>query len=90
MLGLCNLSHVPTALAVRNIRVAIHSIDHPPSHVHAIGRNGARARFVLNCPDGPVRVIEQAGFRAVDVADVGAAIAESLPAICRRWSDIHG
>jgi len=81
---------VPTVLTVRNIRVAIYSNDHPPPHVHAIRRDGARATFGLNCPDGPVILLEQAGFRAADIAEVGRAVAAALPAICARWRAIHG
>ena len=81
---------MPTVLTIRNIRVAIHSNDHPPPHVHAIGRDGALARFELNCPDGPVRLVDQAGFRATDIAEVGAMIAAKLPLICMKWRAIHG
>ena len=81
---------MPTVLMVRNIRVAIYSNDHPPPHVHAIGRDGALAKFNLNCPNGPVRLIEQSGFRKVDIAEIGAAVAADLPAICAKWRDIHG
>jgi hypothetical protein len=62
--------------------VAIYSNDHPPPHVHAIGRDGARARFGLNCQQGPVRLVEQSGFRPADVIEVGSAIAAALTAVC--------
>jgi len=81
---------LPTVLRVRSIRVAIYSNDHPPPHVHAIGRDGARARFGLNCPEGPVRLVEQSGFRPADVIEVGSAIAAALTAVCAKWRMIHG
>lgn len=81
---------VPTVLTIRNIRVAIYANDHPPPHVHAIRRGGGRAKFELNCPDGPVRLVEQAGFRLVDIKEIGALIASSLEAICDEWRRVHG
>jgi hypothetical protein len=77
-------------LTVRNIRVAIYPNDHPPPHVHAIGRGGALAKFELNCPEGPVVLVGQSGFRASDVTDVGHAVAAALPALCAKWRAIHG
>lgn len=81
---------MPTVLTVRNIRVVFYPNDHPPPHVHAVRRDGSRAKFELNCPDGPVIMVEQAGFRAVDIAEVGAAIAIALAAICEQWRAYHG
>ena len=81
---------MPTVLTVRNIRVVIYPNDHPPPHVHAVRRDGARAKFDLNCPDGPVVMVEQAGLRVVDIAEVGAAIAKALPEICEQWRAHHG
>lgn len=81
---------MPTVLTVRNIRVVIYSNDHPPPHVHAVGRGWARAKFELNCPAGPVRLVEQVGFRPADVIEVGQAVAGRLEDICRQWSSIHG
>ena len=68
----------------------IYPNDHPPPHVHAVRRDGARAKFELNCPEGPIVMVEQAGFRAVDIAEVGAVIAEALTAVCEQWRVHHG
>jgi hypothetical protein len=81
---------VPTIVTVRNIHVAIYSNDHPPPHVHAIKRDGALAKFDLNCPDGPVALVEQAGFRAAEIAEIGTAVAADLSTICAKWRTIHG
>jgi hypothetical protein len=81
---------MPTVLTVRNIRVAIYTNDHPPPHVHAIRRDGARATFLLNCPDGPVVLAGQEGFRAADIVDIGRAVAANLAAICAKWRATHG
>ncbi len=81
---------MPTVLTVRNVRVVIYANDHPPAHVHSVRRDGARAKFELNCPQGPVRLIEQVGFRAADIAGIGAAVAAALSSICVKWKEIHG
>ncbi len=80
----------PTVLTIRNIRVLIYPNDHPPPHVHAVRRDGARARFVLNCPDGPVTLAEQIGFRGTEIAEIGVAVAVRLPETCMKWSALHG
>ncbi|HET6609624.1 MAG TPA: DUF4160 domain-containing protein [Rhodopila sp.] len=81
---------MPTVLTVRNVRVAIYSNDHPPPHVHVVRRDGAFARFELNCPDGPVTLVQQANFRPADITEIGSAIASNLEAICAKWRVIHG
>ena len=81
---------MPTVLQIRNIRVVIYSNDHPPPHVHAIKGNEARAKFTLNCPDGPVEFVEQYGFKLAEIRELAAAIAASLSDICAKWSEIHG
>jgi hypothetical protein len=70
--------------------VAIYSNDHPPPHVHAVRRDGALARLALNCPNGPVMLVGQTGFRAAEIAEIGTAVALALPAICTKWRAIHG
>jgi hypothetical protein len=81
---------VPTVLTIRNVRVAIYANDHPPPHVHAIRRGGALAKLELNCPDGPVTLVAQSGFRPAEIAGIGAAVAANLAAICAKWRAIHG
>ena len=81
---------MPTVLKIGNVRVAIYANDHPPPHVHAIRPGGGRAKFELNCPDGPVRLVEQARFRGAEIARIGAAVAAELSAICAEWRRIHG
>lgn len=81
---------VATVLTLRNARIVIYSNDHPPPHVHAIKRDGARAKFELNCPLGPVILVEQIGFRSTEIAEIGVAVAAELSAICAKWSAIHG
>jgi len=70
--------------------VAIYANDHPPPDVHAIRRGGGRAKFELNCLGGLVRLVEQTGFRLVEITEIGAAGAVQLETICAEWSRIHG
>jgi hypothetical protein len=81
---------MPTVAQVGNVRVVLYANDHPPPHVHAIRRDGARARLALNCPDGPVMLMDQTGFRLAEIARIGEAVAATLAAICERWRSIHG
>jgi hypothetical protein len=81
---------MPTVLQFRNVRIAIYSNDHPPPHVHAIRPDGAMAKFALNCPRGPVNLIDQAGFRRSEIVAIGSAVAKELAEICAKWSLIHG
>ena len=81
---------MPTVLTLQNVRVVIYPNDHPPPHVHAIRRDGARAKFELNYPDGPIVMTDQIGFRPSDIAEIGAAIAANLTDIYHRWRVLHG
>jgi hypothetical protein len=77
-------------LTIRNIRVAIYNNDHPPPHVHAIKPGGGLASIELNCPDGPVRLVEQVGFGRSEIVEIGDAVAKNLEMMCGEWSRIHG
>jgi len=77
-------------MTLGNVRIVIYSNDHPPPRVHAIRRDGAPAKFLLNCPDGPVSLVDQAGFRRAEIAEIGTAIAAELPSICAKWRAFHG
>jgi Domain of unknown function (DUF4160) len=81
---------MPTVARVRNVRVVIYANDHPPPHVHAIRRGGAWARLALNCPDGPVTLIDQSGFRLAEISAIGEMVAANMTAICEQWRRIHG
>lgn len=74
----------------RRYQVRVYSNDHPPAHVHAVGK-GLDARFKLNCPEGPVELWDFAGpWRLPDLNELGVEIAEKLGACCEKWSEIHG
>jgi hypothetical protein len=76
---------MPTVARLRNIRVALYANDHPPPHVHALRPGGAWARLALNCPDGPVTLIDQSGFRVAEITAIGETVAAALDAICEQW-----
>jgi len=80
---------MPTVLRLDGHRVVIYPNDHRPAHVHVIGADG-EAVFVLNCPDGPPELRESYGFSRKDVNRIGEVLAEHLPKLCPRWSEIHG
>jgi hypothetical protein len=81
---------MPTVARVGIVRVAIYPNDHPPPHVHAIRRDGAWAWLALNCPDGPVTLMDQSGFRLAEITPIGEAVAADLVSICEQWRRIHG
>ena len=81
---------MPTVLRLRNIRVVIYSNDHPPAHVHAVRGDVARARFALNCPNGPVELMDQQGFRLTEIRELGRAVAGALADACSLWRTLHG
>jgi hypothetical protein len=74
----------------RRYRVAVNSNDHPPPHVHAFGK-GLEARFLLNCPDGPVELWDHEGSWSLgQLNELGGEIAARIEDCCRVWSEIHG
>ena len=74
----------------RRYRVVVRSNDHPPPHVHVLGK-GLDCRVKLNCPDGPVEFWDYKGELARDhLNEFLAEIAERHADCCRVWSEIHG
>jgi hypothetical protein len=80
---------VPTVLRLDGLRVAVYPNDHRPAHVHVIGPSG-EAVFILDCPDGPVRLRESFGFAARVLRSVEAVLNAALPGLCEAWETIHG
>lgn len=84
------MSMATVFLSRRRYRVVVRSNDHPPPHVHVLGK-GLEARFRLNCPDGPVEVWDHDGdWTLAHLNELGAEIAARLDTGCRIWSEIHG
>ncbi len=79
---------MPTVLLLNGLRVTIYTNDHRPPHVHVIGR-GSEARFVLNCPNGPVELAENYGFSRREVRRILEALSENLWRLCEAWRRIH-
>ncbi len=74
----------------RRYSVAIYSNDHPPPHVH-VRAAGRDARFLLNCPHGPVELWDYEGkWTLRQVNELGGEISERLEDCCRMWSSNHG
>lgn len=74
----------------RRYRVVVYANDHPPPHVHAVGK-GLEARFRLNCAEGPVELWDHVGdWTLAHINELGAEIAANLDDCCRLWREIHG
>ncbi|MFM9971453.1 MAG: DUF4160 domain-containing protein [Burkholderiales bacterium] len=67
----------------------IYTRDHGPAHVHLVGPDG-RAKFALNCPDGPAVLIEARGVDASTLRRALVSIGNELSMLCRTWREIHG
>ena len=80
---------VPTVLRFDGLRVTIYPNDHRPAHVHVIGSDG-EAVFSLGCPNGPVELRENYGFRSGQISKIETALTEYLGALCHAWEEIHG
>ena len=84
-----NRKAMPKVFSVGGTRIVIYPNDHPPPHVHAVNPGGT-ARFGLNCPDGPVEVMDAMGFRLSTLDRLGEEIAARLGDCCAVWSLMHG
>jgi len=80
---------MPTVLRFSGLRVSILTADHGPPHVHVKG-NGGDAKFLLNCPDGPVELYETIGFKTGDLSNIESRLNKDLTLLCREWKKIHG
>lgn len=82
---------MPTVFLIGRHRVAIYTNDHRPSHVHVAMKGADKwAIFFLNCPDGPVELREQSGYRKAQIDDFAAEIEAALFECCQKWRSIHG
>lgn len=80
---------MPTVLVFRGLDVRIYPNDHPPAHVHVVGR-GCEAKFQLNCPAGPVEVVANFGFSRREIRRILDALLAAVVQLCREWRRIHG
>jgi hypothetical protein len=80
---------MPTVLVFKGLDVRIYTNDHLPAHVHVVGR-GCEAKFQLNCPDGPVEVVENFGFSRREMRQILEALQAAVEYLCQEWRRIHG
>lgn len=78
-----------TLFRIGSWRIMIYTHDHAPSHVHLVGPDG-RAKIALNCPDGPLALIDSRGIDAGTLKNALDQIQAELVALCREWRSIHG
>ena len=79
---------MPTFHRFNGLRVVVYPNDHRPAHVHVV--DGSDAIFELNCPNGPVELRENYGFRSGQIAMIEVELNGRITALCRAWSEIHG
>ncbi|HEY5410378.1 MAG TPA: DUF4160 domain-containing protein [Caulobacteraceae bacterium] len=79
---------MPTVHRFGGLRVVVYPNDHRPAHVHVV--DGSEAVFDLNCPEGPVELRENYGFRSGQIAAIEAELNGQVAVVCREWSAIHG
>jgi hypothetical protein len=80
---------MPTVLWLGNLRVMIRTNDHSPPHVHVVG-NAHEAKFALNCPRGPVTLVENYGFSLSEVTRIKQGTQKNVVVLCNAWEKIHG
>jgi hypothetical protein len=79
---------MPTVLRFDGFRVAIYPNDHRPAHVHVSGADG-EAIFLLDCPDGPVRLREAYGLSNREIGRIASVLDRHMAALCEAWSRFH-
>ena len=79
---------MPTVDGIDDLRVVIYPNDHRPAHVHVIG-GGCEAVFNLHCPDGPLELRENYGFKTGRLSRILKALGARLTRLCAEWSRIH-
>ena len=67
----------------------IYTHDHAPAHVHLVGPDG-RAKIALNCPSGPVVLVDARGIDEGTLRRALTQIEQALSALCENWRLAHG
>ena len=78
-----------TVAEIKEGRVVIYSNDHRPAHVHVIGPDH-EAVFYLNCPDGPIELRENYGFKSRAITQIKNELEDIRLELCKKWSEVHG
>ena len=79
---------MPTLHRFDGLRVVVYPNDHRPAHVHVV--DGSEAVFHLNCPNGPVQLRENFGFRSGQIAAIEVELNGRVEALSVGWRVIHG
>jgi hypothetical protein len=79
---------MPTILRIGGLRVVIYSEDHRPAHVHVVGEG--EAVYILNCPNGPLELRGNYGFKAQVLSRIEEELQARIKDLCTGWSEIHG
>jgi hypothetical protein len=85
---MCYSAAVPTILRIGHLRVVIYPSDHRPAHVHVIGPENW-AVFYLNCPEGPVSLRGNDGFRKRELNRIADALNRHAAELCVFWEEIY-
>jgi Domain of unknown function (DUF4160) len=80
---------MPTVHEFDGYRAFIPTNDHRPAHVH-VAKAGNEAIFVLNCPDGPVSLRENYGFKRAHIKAIARELDAHVGVLCTQWELIHG
>jgi hypothetical protein len=80
---------MPTVLRFGGFRVVIYPNDHRPAHVHVVGKGG-EAVFKLNCPAGPISLLENYGYSRTDANKIKHELLQHVGYLCTEWERIHG
>jgi hypothetical protein len=55
-----------------------------------VAKAGNEAVFFLNCPDGPVALRENYGFKRAEIGAIERELDPIAGALCAQWENIHG
>ena len=80
---------MPTVHKFDGHRVFIPTNDHRPAHVHVV-KAGNEAILFLNCPDGPVALRENYGFKSAEIGAIENEVNPIVRALCAQWELLHG
>lgn len=74
-----------TVTTYRNIRLMIHSDDHPPAHVHAVGPD-AEAKIEIETQ----KVVWTYGYTSKALARIVEEVRNRREQLLEAWHEIHG
>lgn len=80
---------MPTVHVFNRYRVFIPTNDHRPAHVH-VAKAGNEAVFILHCPQGPVALRENYGFKPGEISAIERELNTIVEVLCPEWEIIHG